>query len=349
MIRAMDETILSIRDLHVHFPGFLSKVHAINGCNLELKQGELLGLVGESGCGKSLTSTACLGLLPQNSQISGEILYDGRNLLNATEQTLSTLRGKDIAMIFQNPMTALNPYFSIGQQMRDIITAHHSCSKSKAQERALESLNKVHLPDPCMALDKYPHQFSGGQLQRIMIAIALSCEPKILIADEPTTALDVTIQAQIILLLRELVNSENLSVIFITHDLSVVASMCDRVAVMYAGKIVEQAEITQLFSNPLHPYTQGLLQSVPELGNHSRTLYAIKGGLPDMRKPPKGCAFLDRCQMSSDQCQKQPPVEHWQQGRMVRCHHSPMTLEVSDTHTDQTQSKEEENENHLCA
>ncbi|MCK6264245.1 ABC transporter ATP-binding protein [Vibrio sp. ZSDE26] len=341
----MNETILSIRDLHVHFPGFLSKVHAINGCSLNLKHGELLGLVGESGCGKSLTSTACLGLLPQNALISGEIIYNDRNLLTASDQDLSTIRGKDIAMIFQNPMTALNPYFSIGQQMRDIIIAHHACSHDEAETRSLASLNKVHLPDPDIALNKYPHQFSGGQLQRIMIAIALSCEPKILIADEPTTALDVTIQAQIILLLRELVSSENLSVIFITHDFSVVASMCDRVAVMYAGKIVEQAEITQLFSDPQHPYTQGLLQSVPELGNQNRTLYAIKGGLPDMRKPPKGCAFFERCQSSSEQCQQQPPTEIWQQGRMVRCHHSTL-VQPSKV---ETQLKEGEHDKHLCA
>lgn len=314
-----NKPILSVTNLQVRFPGFSSTVHAINGCSFELNQGELLGLVGESGCGKSLTSIACLGLLPENAQVSGSIKYQGQELLGLEKNALAKLRGKDIAMIFQNPMTALNPYFTVGQQMMDVILCHQPQSKASALSQAQQVLEKVHLPDAKIALKKYPHQFSGGQLQRIMIAMALSCQPKVLIADEPTTALDVTIQAQIILLLRELAESEGLSVIFITHDLSVVASLCDRVAVMYAGKIVEQSDIHSLFKQPLHPYSQGLLKSVPSVGTGEKTLFSIKGAVPDMRKPPKGCSFAARCHKATNKCnQEQPTISNFN-GHQVSC------------------------------
>ena len=311
--------LLSVENLTVRFPGFHHTMHAINGCSFDVRKGELLGLVGESGCGKSLTSAACMGILPANAEISGRIRLGETDMVTAGEAELASLRGQKIAMIFQNPMTALNPFFTVGRQLTDVIRRHQPLDKKSAYSKASALLNKVHLPDPDIALKKYPHQFSGGQLQRIMIAMALSCEPDVLIADEPTTALDVTIQAQIIVLLRELASTEGLSVIFITHDLSVVASLCDRVAVMYAGRVVEIATTEQLFAQPLHPYTQGLLQSVPEIGHGNAPLFAIKGSVPDLRQPLSGCAFVSRCQHCVPQCYEQAVNMSTIGQRQVRC------------------------------
>lgn len=311
-------TLLSVKELVIKFHHFASTVHAVNGCSFELQQGEILGLVGESGCGKSLTSTACLGLLPDSASISGDICLDGRSLTQLSDSDWAQIRGKDIAMIFQNPMTALNPYFNIEQQMCDIIRAHQKLTKAEARTEALQMLALVHLPEPEVALRKYPHQFSGGQLQRIMIAIALSCKPKVLIADEPTTALDVTIQAQIILLLRELAEQQNISILFITHDLSVVASLCDRVAVMYAGRIVEQGDIRSVFAQPLHPYTKGLLNSVPAIGSEHE-LYAIPGTVPDMKEEIKGCAYASRCEKALPTCHHERPEIQQINQQQVSC------------------------------
>ncbi len=319
----MSDSLLSVRNLSIQFENFSSTIHAVNGCSFELKRGEVLGLVGESGCGKSLTSTACLGLLPDNAIVHGSICLEGQPLESLSAQEWATIRGDDIAMIFQNPMTALNPYFTIEQQMADIILAHRKINRKQAKVELIRLLDMVHLPEPEQAVKKYPHQFSGGQLQRIMIAIALSCEPKVLIADEPTTALDVTIQAQIILLLRELAEKQNISILFITHDLSVVASLCDRVAVMYAGTIVEQGPIESLFNHPMHPYTQGLLNSVPAIGL-THELYAIPGSVPDMRVKPTGCAFASRCHAATEMCLSAAPQAKQYNAHQILCfHHQP--------------------------
>ncbi|EDP68268.1 peptide ABC transporter, ATP-binding protein [Carnobacterium sp. AT7] len=286
--------VLEVKDLEITFDTYAGKVKAIRGVSFDLKKGETLAIVGESGSGKSVTTRSIMRLLSQNANVeNGEILFNGEDLIKKSEKEMQGIRGKEIAMIFQDPMTSLNPTMTIGKQISEPIRLHQKLSKDDARKRALELLNLVGLPDAERRMKQYPHQFSGGQRQRIVIAIALACNPEVLIADEPTTALDVTIQAQILDLMKELQKKIATSIIFITHDLGVVANVADRVAVMYAGKIVEIGTVDEIFYNPQHPYTWGLISSMPTL-EITETLYAIPGTPPDLLDPPKGDAFAPR-------------------------------------------------------
>lgn len=286
--------VLEVKNLEITFDTYAGKVKAIRGVSFDLKKGETLAIVGESGSGKSVTTRSIMRLLSQNANVEkGEILFNGNDLIKKTEKEMQGIRGKEIAMIFQDPMTSLNPTMTIGKQISEPIRLHQKLNKDDANKRALELLNLVGLPDAERRMKQYPHQFSGGQRQRIVIAIALACNPEVLIADEPTTALDVTIQAQILDLMKELQQKIATSIIFITHDLGVVANVADRVAVMYAGKIVEIGTVDEIFYNPQHPYTWGLISSMPTL-EITETLYAIPGTPPDLLDPPKGDAFAPR-------------------------------------------------------
>jgi oligopeptide transport system ATP-binding protein len=289
--------LLAVEDLHVEFSTRRGTVYAVNGVSFEIAGGETLGIVGESGCGKSVTSLAILGLLARNGRVSGgRALFEGQDLIRQNERALRRVRGREIAMIFQDPMTSLNPVLTIGRQIREALETHFDMDRKDAERRAAELLDRVGIPQANARIRDYPHQFSGGMRQRAMIAMALACEPKLLIADEPTTALDVTIQAQILDLLRELVAEENAALILITHDLGVVAGMCERVNVMYGGMFMETGGAEQLFGRPRHPYTLGLLQSVPRLDAARRTrLHPIEGAPPNMLQPPAACPFQPRC------------------------------------------------------
>lgn len=288
------ENILEVKDLHISFDTYAGKVQAIRGVNFNLKPGETLAIVGESGSGKSVTSRSIMRLLANNANVEkGEILFKGQNLVQKSEKEMQKIRGSEIAMIFQDPMTSLNPTQKVGKQIAEPILKHQDVSKEEAYQKAEELLRLVGIPNPEKRMNQYPHQFSGGQRQRIVIAIALGCNPDVLIADEPTTALDVTIQAQILELMKELQEKIKTSIIFITHDLGVVANVADRVAVMYAGKIVEIGTVDEIFYNPQHPYTWGLLSSMPTLET-SGSLYAIPGTPPDLLNPPAGDAFAPR-------------------------------------------------------
>ncbi len=316
--------LLSIHDLHVRFPSLRQNLHAVRGCNLTLHEGGILGLVGESGCGKSVTALACLGLAPSPAKVDGSIQVAGREIVGCGEHELRGIRGGTAAMIFQNPGTALNPFFTIGAQLEHVIRLHAEKNRAAGHQAAINALEGVRLPDPELALRKYPHQLSGGQLQRVMIAMAIACRPKLLIADEPTTALDVTIQAQIILLLRELVRERHLSVLFITHDLGVVASLCDNVAVMYAGTIVEQGAVDEVLTGASHPYTRLLLETVPVLRSGRDELRAIPGQVPNPAAIPAGCPFHPRCPDASATCSSEPPPAFRLTGDScgVACHHA---------------------------
>ena len=303
--------VLDIRDYRLNFNTFDGVYHALDGVNLSVGKGESLGIVGETGCGKSVTVRNVLGLLPSPPAevISGEILYNGLDMLKVTPEQMQKIRGIEIAMIFQDPMTYLNPVFTIGTQMTDVILAHQKAldrharkNKKQARAHAIEMLRKVHLPNPETQIDRYPHELSGGMRQRVLIAMALSGSPKLLIADEPTTALDVTIQAQILDLIAELVDDMGLSVILITHDLGVVAKICDNVAVMYAGQVVEYGTIDEVFGRPKHPYTEGLLKSIPHPGKPPEELFGIPGFLPNLLDPPVGCRFQARCPKAMEIC-----------------------------------------------
>ncbi|MBA9025186.1 MULTISPECIES: ABC transporter ATP-binding protein [Bacillaceae] len=305
------DNILEVKDLNISFHTFSGEVQAIRGVNFELKKGETLAIVGESGSGKSVTTKAIMRLLPpQNSEIkSGEILFDGNDLAHLSEKKMQKVRGKDISLIFQDPMTSLNPTIKVGKQIMEPIIKHQNASKSEAKKRALELLSMVGIPNPEQRFDQYPHQFSGGMRQRVVIAIALACNPKVLIADEPTTALDVTIQAQILELMKELQKKIDTSIIFITHDLGVVANVADRVAVMYAGKIVEIGTVDEIFYNPKHPYTWGLISSMPSLDSTEEALYAIPGTPPNLLHPPVGDAFAPRNEYAMQiDLEEQPPM-----------------------------------------
>lgn len=322
--------ILQIRDYRLNFNTFDGVYHALDGVNLAVYRGESLGIVGETGCGKSVTIRNVLGLLPSPPAevISGEILYGGKDLLKISRAEMQKIRGVEIAMIFQDPMTYLNPVFSVGDQMVDVILSHQKTldrserrSRKEARVHAIDMLRKVHLPNPEKQMARYPHELSGGMRQRVLIAMALSGKPKLLIADEPTTALDVTIQAQILDLIAELVEEMGLSVILITHDLGVVAKICDNVAVMYAGQVVEYGSIDDVFPNPKHPYTQGLLKSIPHPGRPPETLIGIPGFLPNLLDPPKGCRFQARCDQAMDMCGTPPPdCTNATGDRTVLCH-----------------------------
>ncbi|ASA78102.1 ABC transporter ATP-binding protein [Thermococcus sp. 5-4] len=312
--------VLEIRDLYINFRTMWGVAKVLNGVSFEINDGEIFGLVGETGCGKSVTALSVLRLLPSNAQISGEIIFKGENLLEKSEEEMRKLRGKEISIIFQDPMTSLNPLFKIGDQMVDIITLHEGLSKEEALEHARNLLKSVGLSDPERILNSYPHELSGGMRQRIMIAMALSSNPSLLIADEPTTALDVTIQKQILKLILDLRDRYSFSVLLITHDLGVVAEVCDRVGVMYAGNIVEIAPTEELFENPLHPYTQGLLSVVPD-PRTKKPLKPLRGSVPSLLNPPSGCRFHPRCDYAKDVCSRVKPelIERFP-GHFVACH-----------------------------
>jgi oligopeptide/dipeptide ABC transporter ATP-binding protein len=319
---AANEALLQVEDLRVEFTTRRGIVHAVNGITFEIAPGETLGIVGESGCGKSVSALAILGLLPRNGRVpSGRAVFDGSDLIKRSDRELRRIRGKDIAMIFQDPMTSLNPVLTIGRQIREALETHFGLSRAEADARAAELIDRVGIPSAKARLRDYPHQFSGGMRQRAMIAMALACEPKLLIADEPTTALDVTIQAQILDLLRELVAEENAALILITHDLGVVAGMCERVNVMYAGMFMETATADQLFAAPRHPYTLGLLQSVPRLDAARRArLQPIEGAPPNMLSAPKACPFQPRCRFEVEQSRREvPQLRPIEPGHMVAC------------------------------
>ncbi len=290
------ETILDVKNLHVTFDTYGGSVQAVRGVNFSLKKGETLAIVGESGSGKSVTTKALMGLVakPSGRIPQGEILFNGKDLVQLSDKEMQKVRGKEMSMIFQDPMTSLNPTMKIGKQIMEGLILHQKLSKQAATKRALELLELVGIPEPQKRINQYPHQFSGGMRQRVVIAIALACNPQVLIADEPTTALDVTIQAQIIELMKDIQAKMGTSIIFITHDLGVVANIADRVAVMYAGKIVEVGTVDEVFYNPKHPYTWGLLGSMPTVDSADEKLVAIPGTPPDLIHPPKGDAFAAR-------------------------------------------------------
>ncbi|KFN13195.1 ABC transporter ATP-binding protein [Bacillus pseudomycoides] len=290
------KTLLEVKDLQVSFDTHAGEVQAVRGVTFDLKKGETLAIVGESGSGKSVTSKALMGLIPNppGRIKNGEIVFDGRDLTKLTEKEMQQVHGKEIAMIFQDPMTSLNPTMTIGNQIMEGLIKHQGMSKADARKVALELLDLVGIPNPEARLKQYPHQFSGGMRQRVVIAMALACNPKLLIADEPTTALDVTIQAQILELMKDIQQKTEAAIIFITHDLGVVANVADRVAVMYAGKVVEIGTVDEIFYNPKHPYTWGLIASMPSLDGSEAELYAIPGTPPDLLKPPKGDVFAPR-------------------------------------------------------
>ncbi|RBP07880.1 ABC transporter ATP-binding protein [Rossellomorea aquimaris] len=303
--------VLSVQDLHVQFSTYGGEVKAVRGVSFDLHKGETLAIVGESGCGKSVTSQSIMRLIPSppGKLTNGRILFKGKDLLNVTEPQMRKIRGADISMIFQDPMTALNPTLTIGEQIIEGILQHNDVSKNQARQKAIEMLTLVSIPNPEERLKQYPHQFSGGMRQRIVIAMSLVCEPDVIIADEPTTALDVTIQAQILELFKEIQQKTGVSIILITHDLGVVAQVADRIAVMYAGKIVEEGNRREIFYHPQHPYTQGLLKSVPRLDLDGEDLIPIPGSPPDLFSPPLGCPFVPRCEKAMEVCDRVYPAK----------------------------------------
>ncbi len=319
---ANGEPLLKVEDLHVRFGTERGLVHAVNGISFEIRPGETLGIVGESGCGKSVTSLAVLGILARNGRVTqGRALFEGQDLVQMDDAELRKIRGKEIAMIFQDPMTSLNPVLTIGRQIREALETHFGMDKKAGDARAAELLDQVGIPSAKMRLKDYPHQFSGGMRQRAMIAMALACEPKVLIADEPTTALDVTIQAQILALLKELVREHRTALVMITHDLGVVAGMCERVNVMYGGLFMETGPVEAIFATPRHPYTLGLLQSVPRLdaGRRER-LKPIEGNPRDMLTAPQECPFAPRCRYEVEQSRREvPPLVEIEPGHFVAC------------------------------
>ncbi len=324
--------LIEIEGLRVLFRGDDGRTtHAVDSVDLSVANGATLGLVGESGCGKSVTSLAIMGLLSkQSAEVSGSIRFDGFDLLQTSDQTLRDLRGNRLAMIFQEPMTSLNPSLTIGDQIIETILRHRGGSQRSARQRAIDLLRRVHIPSPEKRIDEYPHKLSGGMRQRVMIAMALACDPRLLIADEPTTALDVTLQAQILELMRELKAASNAAIILITHDLGVVAEVCDEVAVMYAGEIVERTGVDDLFASPQHPYTVGLLGSIPRLDRRTAHLATIEGMVPNMTNPPAGCRFAARCPFVSEACRAAPPpLVEVSPGHLSRCIKAPLERLVS--------------------
>jgi peptide/nickel transport system ATP-binding protein len=318
--------LLELRRLAVSFATDDGTVQAVDGIDLSLERARTLGLVGESGCGKSVTSLAIMGLLPpENSKVAGEVRFEGRDLLTLDADTIRDLRGARLAMIFQEPMTSLNPAYTVGDQIIEAIQRHQGLSAADARARAIEMLRMVRIPSPERRVDDYPHKLSGGMRQRAMIAMALACGPKLLIADEPTTALDVTIQAQILDLMRGLRRDTGTAIILITHDLGVVAEMADDVAVMYAGQIVERAAVRDLFARPEHPYTVGLLGSIPRLDEKRERLPSIEGRVPDMSRPPEGCRFAARCPFVEPACRDATPaLVEVAPGHLTRCRRAPL-------------------------
>ena len=320
-----NKPLLEVKGLKTYFYTEDGVVRAVDGVNFDVYPGEVLGIVGESGCGKSVTSLSIMRLISKPGKIdAGEILLDGENLLNLSEEEMSKVRGNRISMIFQQPQTALNPVFRVGDQLAEVLNVHQDMGKDAGWKRAVALLKMVGVPDPQRRVEAYPHELSGGMAQRVMIAMALACVPEVLIADEPTTALDVTIQAQILDLIRDMRREMGTSVILITHDLGVVAEMAERVAVMYAGEIVEQTDANSLFDEPLHPYTQGLMGSIPILGEIKEKLAVIPGSVPNLVNLPPGCRFAPRCQARLKYAcavcaEVKPDLEEVKSGHQVRC------------------------------
>ena len=317
------EKVLDVQDIQVGIRDKTMFTSILEDVSFTVNQGESLAIVGESGCGKSMTALSIMGLLPTNIDLgSGRIHFDNKDLTKLSSVEMNKIRGKDIAMIFQEPMTSLNPSFTIGNQLAEAFRFHTNYNAKEIREKSIEVMGKVRIPDPEEKLDVYPHHLSGGLRQRVMIAMALACSPKILIADEPTTALDVTIQAQILDLLNELQQSEDMTIMMITHDLGVVAETCHRVIVMYAGQVIEEATVEELFESPFHPYTRGLILSAPQLGDLKEKLYVIPGSVPDIDNMPNGCRFAERCEFATDICREEAPqLKEVGKGRRVRCWH----------------------------
>jgi peptide/nickel transport system ATP-binding protein len=323
----MTEPLLAVDDLRVAFAGDDGRMTlAVDGVGFALQRGHTLGIVGESGCGKSVTSLSIMGLLPkQSARVSGSVTFEGTDLLRTADRTLRDLRGDRLAMIFQEPMTSLNPSYTVGDQIAETVIRHRGASPREARAHAIEMLRHVRIPSPAQRVDDYPHHLSGGMRQRAMIAMALACGPQLLIADEPTTALDVTIQAQILDLMRRLRAETGTAIILITHDLGVVAELCDDIVVMYAGQVVERAPVAALFAQPQHPYTVGLLGSIPRLDRRRDRLAAIDGTVPDMTAPPPGCRFARRCPFADERCRHEaPPPVDVAAGHMSRCWKAPL-------------------------
>ena len=321
------DVVLDVRDLKTHFKTERGFFRAVDGVSFQVARGRTLAVVGESGCGKSVTSLSIMGLVPEPPGIKagGEILFEGKDLLAKSRAELEQIRGAKIAMIFQEPMTSLNPVYRVGDQIVEGLVKHRGLSARAARERAIEMLRLVRIPSPETRVDAFPHEMSGGMRQRVMIAIALACEPQVLIADEPTTALDVTIQAQVLDLMRDLKSRLGTAIILITHDLGVVAEMADDVVVMYAGKVVERASVAQLFEDAQHPYTLGLLASVPRLDADQERLQTIEGMVPTPETMPAGCRFAPRCTLASDRClSEMPPLRELTAGHQVACWKAPI-------------------------
>ena len=321
----MSQALLEVRGLTTHFASDEGIVHAVDAVDLRVGAGETVCLVGESGCGKTVTALSILKLIamPPGKIVQGQVLWLGTDLVTIDPIGMSKIRGKEIAMVFQEPMTALNPVYTVGDQIAEGIRQHLGIGIREAFDRAIEMLRLVHIPKPETRARQYPHQFSGGMRQRVMIAMALSCDPKLLIADEPTTALDVTIQAQVLELLQEMKSRFGMAILLITHAMGVVAEMAQRVVVMYAGKVIEEASVEQLFETPLHPYTQGLIRSIPRIdraATRKSSLIAIPGTVPSLLRPPKGCRFAPRCQFATDICREgAPPLRERTDGHKVAC------------------------------
>lgn len=314
-------SLLSVRDLSVTFHTEDGEVTAVNDLNFELLKGETLGIVGESGSGKSQTAFAMMGLLAKNGKASGSVKFDGQELIGLPESKLNKVRANEIAMIFQDPMTSLNPYLRVGEQLDEVLRLHKGMSKAEARAESIRMLDAVKIPAAAKRINMYPHEFSGGMRQRVMIAMALLCRPKLLIADEPTTALDVTVQAQIMTLLNELKRDFDTTIILITHDLGVVAGICDHVLVMYAGRTMEYGSVDDIFYRPTHPYSVGLLGAVPRVDVELEELRTIAGNPPNLQNLPKGCSFQERCAFAMDQCTvSPPPLVHFGDHRQRACY-----------------------------
>jgi len=317
----MVESVLEVRDLSVS----VGSTRAVSGVSFDIPVGRRVGLIGESGSGKTLTALSIMGLLADGLTADGSVRHDDRELLELSEAELCEIRGDRITMVFQEPMTALNPVMRIGDQVGEVLRIHRRVSRAEARKRSVDLLRQVRLPDPESRMRAYPHQLSGGQRQRVVIALALACDPALIIADEPTTALDVTVQAQILVLLRYLVVDHNSSLLLITHDLAVVANVCEDVLVMYGGRIIETGPTHEVFERPRHPYTAGLLAAVPEIEDHSERrsrLATIPGSVPGLGQFPSGCVFRNRCDRATDACAEEPPMSSRDGGRSVACFHS---------------------------
>lgn len=320
----MEQPLLEVEGLVTEFDTDEGRVRAVDGVSFSVRSGETLGIVGESGCGKSVTALSVMRLLPQpmGHIEGGRILFNGRDLATLTTEEMEKVRGNDIGMVFQEPMTALNPVHSIGRQLTEVLLLHKPFSEQEAMREAISILGQVGIPSPDVRMGEFPHQLSGGMRQRVVIAMALACKPKLLIADEPTTALDVTIQAQILELIKQLQQEMDMSVMLITHDLAVIAETCDRVVVMYAGRVVESASVHQLFDSPRHPYTRGLLDSIPRLETVPKSrLSIIEGMVPGLLDLPPGCRFANRCTHAIDRCNEAPPgIDEVESGHQLACY-----------------------------